>query len=108
MAGKSLRRLSLLALSPLLFVLSATPADAAPAAPSPTGAATELLSPAIALDKTTGPFTVAEALGDRITTAAELPRTGASDPGGVPAIGTGLLIAGLVSVRVARWRRRTA
>ncbi len=63
MAGKCLRRLSLLALCPLLVVLFAPPVNAAQGAPSTPGAGTELLSPAITLDKTTGPFTVAEALG---------------------------------------------
>ena len=99
MAGKSLRRLSLRAMLPLLFVLSATTADATQGAPSTPGAGTELLYPAITLDKATGPFTVAQALGEGRP---------ASGPGYVPAIGTGLLIAGLVSVRAARWRRRTA
>jgi hypothetical protein len=99
MAGKCLRRFSLLAMLPLLFVLSATPAAATQDAPATTGADTELLYPAITLDRATGPLTVAQALGEG---------TGpASGPGNVLAIGA-LLIAGLVSVRVARWRRRTA
>jgi hypothetical protein len=100
MAGKCLRRLSLLTLFSLVVLLVAIPANATQGAPSTTGADTELLYPAITLDKAAGPFTVAQALGEG---------TGpASGPGHVPAIGTGLLIAGLVGVTAARWRRRTA
>jgi hypothetical protein len=113
MAGKSVRRRSLLTLVPLLLMLVATPASATPVAPTGQGpqASTELLYPAITLDQTAGPTTVAQVLGVVLTAPAELPRNGTgsgSGPRNLLATGAGLLIAGLVSVTVARRRARTA
>jgi ABC-type Fe3+-hydroxamate transport system substrate-binding protein len=110
MAGKPLRRLSLLTLFPVLLMLLATPAHATQSAPTDQAPPrTELLHPAITLDQTTGPVTVTQVLGQVLTAPAEPPRTGPG-PGSRDLLATaaGLLIVGLVSVTAARRRARTA
>ncbi|MGH8994373.1 MAG: LPXTG cell wall anchor domain-containing protein [Acidimicrobiia bacterium] len=106
MAGKTLGRCSLatgLTVGALLF---AAPAHAIVADNDDPPPRTELLYPAVSLVKVTGSDGAEVITTEHIvlTTPAELPRTG-SESRNLPATITGLVVAGLVSVMVARSRR---